>query len=373
MSTTRHITIVHLFSGDLWAGAEQMIYTLLAGLRQRSQYHLLAISMTEGTLSRKLAEIGVETYVIDESKCSLPTVIGLAYRLLRKRNVRLIHAHRYKENVVGSILGKLLGVRALMSTVHGSPEPRGAQTGWVFRLKEDVNCYVLGNWYSCVVAVSLDLMKQLLATGKFNRCKLAVVHNGVPSVTPSSQGKPKERELQIGTAGRLVEVKDLNLFIDVAADVLQEESNVRFRILGDGPLKQQLTERVRRLGLADTVVFEGYREDAHGFYDDIDIYLNTSIHEGLPLSILEAMAKGKPVVAPMVGGIPEIIMDGEEGFLIESRESKEFAAKCLSLIRDRQLLEQKGNKAHKKIQENFSSGQMADIYHDLYEKIIGQA
>lgn len=361
------MTIVHICSGDLWAGAEQMIYTLLAGLRQQQRYNLLAISMTHGTLSRKLAEIGVESYVIDESTCSLSTIVGRAYQLLRKRNVGLIHTHRYKENVVGGILGKLLGVRALMSTVHGLPEPASEKVSCMPRLKEELNRYVLSNWYSCVVAVSLDLEKQLRATGKFDRCNIAVVHNGVPSVTPSVQEKSIERKLQIGTAGRLVEVKDFNLFIDVAAGVLQEVSNVQFRILGDGPLKQHLTERVQELGLVDTVVFEGYSEDAHAFYDEIDIYLNTSIHEGLPLSILEAMAKGRPVVAPMVGGIPEIIINGQDGFLVNSRDSKAFAEKCLLLVRDGQLMEIMGKNAHRKIQDKFSSARMVQAYGELYE------
>lgn len=168
-------------------------------------------------------------------------------------------------------------------------------------------------------------------------------------------------------------MKDFNLFIDVAACVLQEESNVRFRILGDGPLKQRLAERVRELGLVDTVALEGYREDAHGFYREIDIYLNTSIHEGLPLSILEAMAKGRPVVAPMVGGIPEVIKNGQEGFLIESRDSKEFAEKCLLLVRDRQLMESMGRNAHKTIQEKFSSARMIHAYGKLYELMMKKA
>jgi glycosyltransferase involved in cell wall biosynthesis len=361
-----------LFSGDLWAGAEQMIYALLAGLHRRNQYRLLAIALTQGTLSRRLAEIGVETYVIDDSTCSLPTVLMRAYRLLRRRNVRLIHTHRYKENIVGGLLGKLLGVNALMSTVHGLPEPTGTRTGWKLGLKDKLNWYVLGSWFSCVVAVSLELRKQLIETGKFDRCKMVVVHNGVSSVIPVNRGKSKERKMQIGTAGRLVAVKDLDLFIDVAADVLQKESNVQFRILGDGPLREQLADRVLRLGLAD-IVFEGYREDAHSFYDDIDIYLNTSLHEGLPLSVLEAMARGKPVIAPMVGGIPEVVLDGEEGFLIKSRDSKEFAAKCLALIRDRQLLEKMGNNGSRTVREKFSSDRMSSAYHELYEQILGHA
>lgn len=324
--------------------------------------------MTHGTLSRKLTESGVENYVIDESICSLPTIVGRIYQLLRKRNVELIHAHRYKENIVGGILGKLLGVRALMSTVHGLPEPTSERIGCMPRLKEEVNRYVLRNWYSCVVAVSFDLERQLRETRKFDRCNIAVVHNGVSSTASLIHEKSIERKLQIGTAGRLVKVKDLNLFIDVAAVVLREESNVRFRILGDGPLKQRLTERVRELGLLDKVVFEGYREDAQAFYDEIDIYLNTSIHEGLPLSILEAMAKGRPVVAPMVGGIPEIIINGQDGFLIKSRDSKEFAAKCLLLVRNRQLMEAMGKNAHRKIQDKFSSFQMVQAYGELYER-----
>lgn len=364
------MTIVFLCSGDLWAGAEQMIYALLAGLRQQSRHDLIAILMAHGTLSRKLAEIDVETHVIDESIYSLPRIIGRAYQLLRKRNIGLIHSHRHKENVIGGILSKLLGVRALISTVHGLPEYLSENMGLKSRLKEELNRYVLGNWFSRIVVVSHDLEKQLKATGRFDKCNIVIVHNGVSSLTSATQGTSTERRPQIGTAGRLVEVKDLNLFIDVAADVLQEVPNVQFRILGDGPLKQRLVERVGELGFTDSIVFEGYREDARAFYDEIDIYLNTSIHEGLPLSILEAMAKGRPVVAPLVGGIPEIIMNRQEGFLIESRNSKDFAAKCILLLRDEKLMDTMGKNAHKKIQEEFSSVRMIQAYGELYETMV---
>jgi len=364
-------TIVHVFSGDLWAGAEQMIYGLLRELQKRKDYDILALAMTGGTLSRKLNEAGISCHVLDESTGSFPALVMRAYSLLRGRNVGLLHAHRYKENLLAGLLGKLLGVRALVSTMHGSSERTAGGSRCPSTKVEKLNYYVLKNWYARVVPVSMEMKRHLVTGRVFDEDHLTVIHNGIALQDGPCRVRPDRPIFHIGTAGRLVEIKGLDLFIDVAAAVQKQEANVQFHILGDGPLRQELVYAVKRMGLDSVIIFEGYREQARTFYEDMDIYLNTSHHEGLPLSILEAMAVETPIVAPNVGGIAEVISDGVEGFLIDGRSSEDFAARCLTLIRNPQVRATLGMNARRKVQAEYSCQGMAAAYENLYKEVIG--
>jgi glycosyltransferase involved in cell wall biosynthesis len=114
------------------------------------------------------------------------------------------------------------------------------------------------------------------------------------------------------------------------------------------------------------VEFLPTRADPFPYYQSLDLFLNTSLHEGIPLTILEAMALGRPVVAPRVGGLPEIISHGEDGLLVEGREPKKFARLCLELMENKNLRMKIGDRAAKKIAAHFSSSRMAAAYLQLY-------
>ncbi|MGH9429451.1 MAG: glycosyltransferase, partial [Terriglobia bacterium] len=106
------------------------------------------------------------------------------------------------------------------------------------------------------------------------------------------------------------------------------------------------------------------------YYASLDVFLNTSVHEGIPLSILEAMCCGKPVVAAKVGGIPEIISDGKDGYLVEGRTPRNFAEPCLRLIKDKELRLTMGKSAIEKVQTCFGARLMADRYRRLYDEVL---
>ena len=107
-------------------------------------------------------------------------------------------------------------------------------------------------------------------------------------------------------------------------------------------------------------------EDISAFYHGLDLYLNTSVHEGIPLSILEAMAHGLPVIAPKVGGLREVIDDGGQGYLLEGRDPKVFAEKCLLLFEDKALRQRMSQAARQKVMLEFSMARMSQQYNQLY-------
>jgi glycosyltransferase involved in cell wall biosynthesis len=170
----------------------------------------------------------------------------------------------------------------------------------------------------------------------------------------------------------MVPVKGLELFLDIAAAVRRETPFVRFSLLGDGPLREELARRATELNLGDCLEFMAPRLDPVPYYRTLDLYLNTSLHEGMPMSVVEAMACGTPVVSSAVGGIPEIVTHGEHGFLVDGREAAPFAEWCLRLMRDDHLRRMMSERASARARSSFSASAMARAYRGLYDEYLAE-
>ena len=150
----------------------------------------------------------------------------------------------------------------------------------------------------------------------------------------------------------------------------QGPKNIKFHLAGEGPERAKLQALIQQHGLNETFVLQGHLDDMPPFYRSLDLYLNTSVHEGIPMSILEAIAHGLPVVAPDVGGISEIVSDGEDGYLIEKRDPKAFAEKCFLLYENKQLRRRIAWVTREKIVKSFSVENMAAQYYELYLNVV---
>lgn len=361
------MTVVHVFSGDLWAGAEVMIGHLLPAL-QRAGLRVVALSLNEGTLTTHLRRHGVETHVVDEGRHSFGALLRRAERLLRGERDIVFHAHRYKEDLLAWMLGRWRGARALVATLHGLPEPvpPGVRS-WGQTLRR-LDQRILKSCFTRVVAVSEEMGRVLVERFGFGRDRLAVIWNGVPVPPEGVNGAKGGQELfHVGAVGRLVPVKGFELALETAAFLRRDPGRMRLSILGDGPLRERLHARAEELGILDSLDLRPSETDLVPFYRSLDVYLNTSLHEGMPLSVLEAMACGKPVVAPRVGGIPEAMRDGREGFLVDGRDPVAFAARCRTLLAERDLREAMGARARERVRTCFSVERMAQAYAELYE------
>jgi glycosyltransferase involved in cell wall biosynthesis len=367
-------TVLHIFSGDLWAGAEVMIHNLLAQLHLDNQVRLIALSMNEGVLTGKLRAVGIETHVIPEAQLSFPSILLRAAWLLRSRRIDVIHSHRCKENLLAVFLAKRLGSPPVLSTVHGLAEsPSG------FNMRSLAVAYldrlVLRRFFSHVVGVSHDIARSLKETYGIDPKFLTVIHNGVPfSPAPpgDSNGRPaprKPRVPHIGTVGRLVPVKDYPLFLATAAEIRRRLWPARFTIVGDGPLRDELLRLSRELQLDDCVHFVRFQPDLTAFYDTLDLYLSTSLHEGIPMSVLEAMARGVPVVAPRVGGLPEILASDHADNLIAGRDPTTWASRCLDLLTDDGLRSGASHTSQETVRTCFSIRRTAEAYVSLYRSL----
>jgi len=367
--------LLHIFSADAWAGAERMIWLLLKELSRDPQMKIAALAFNEGTLTQRLREAGVEVIVLDESKHGFFGLVSRATEVFKDRGIVIVHSHGYKANLLAWMLSRRIEARCLVSTVHSLPELAFNQPLWshiMSRFKVILDKRLLRQGFTRVVAVSQDIKNILVSKEGFSDRLVTLIYNGIELCSDMDLGghSSQQHRVHIGTVARMLPVKNLPLFVNVAAEVRKQLPTVRFSILGDGPMRDELVALVSRFGLEDCFTFEATRQDPIPYFQSLDIYVNTSVHEGLPLSLLEAMACGKPVVAPSIGGIPEILMDGQHGLLVTKTDVTSFAESCLRLVRDGELRQKLGRQGVERVRDKFSSVAMAASYRLLYQTII---
>ena len=344
-----------------------MVNQLLLGLRLYPSLKLEAVLLSEGRLAAELRKHDISVHLLDEKMNSFPRLLYRLNKIISRVSPAVIHSHRYKENILASLASLRFPHIKLVSTQHGMPES-GQSAATRHRAVRRVDDYFLRKVFDKVITVSQDMRRRYIVERGYSDSKMVAIHNGIQmpmrrSVTYG--GRP----FRFGSCGRFSPVKDYPLIVEVARQLIGGKRNIEFVLVGDGPEMDRIRGLVQKYHLGDAFILPGYSDDMPAFYRSIDVFVNTSLHEGIPMSILEAMAFRLPVVAADVGGIPEIIDDHVDGFLVRSRDARSYAAICERLYHDEQLRETISDRAEKKIQREFSFGVMASKYHRLYHEI----
>ena len=367
----RGVDICHYISGDLWAGAEVMAYHLICRQSELAGFRVSAVVCNQGELSAKLAKAGVDVTLLDEKRMSSLEIFHGLIDHMRRRKPRILHCHRYKENIYGYLASKSTTQLILVATQHGMPESFQGFATLKSRVLTQCNFAVLKR-YNAVVAVSSDIRNSLITRHGFHESKTWIIRNGI-SIPPEVVRRSSDKGFVIGSAGRLVPVKDYDLMVRMAAEIVRQVPDVKFVLAGDGPGKVTLQAKIKELDLTGRFKLLGAINNMEKFYKSIDTYINTSVHEGIPMTILEAMSHGVPVVACNVGGIGEIIEDGRNGFLVSSRDPSHLAEKCISLQKDCALWGKISKAGRQKIETSFSDISMAQQYLSLYEQLLDKS
>lgn len=362
------IKVCHIISGDLWAGAEVMASHLLQELALNRELRLSVLLLNDGRLAAELRGSGLPVTVLDESRRSFGSLVREVRGYLKKDPPDLIHSHRYKENLL-ALLGSAGSSRTrLVATQHGLPEVT-ERVSMAQAMKARANFFILNRFFDRTVAVSRDIRDHMVRSLGFRSEGVAVIHNGIPLPPEAVSAARSAATFRIGSSGRLCRVKDYPLMVEVASMVCAQRQ-VQFLLAGEGPCRQEIAAAIERHSLEGCFTLTGHLDDMDPFYRGLDLYLNTSRHEGIPMTILEAMARGVPVVAPAVGGIGEIVEQGVEGFLVEGRDPEPFARRCLELADNPELYAAMSRAARRKADRDFSSRQMAQNYCRVYQELL---
>lgn len=365
--------VLHIASGDLWAGAEVQVFNLARALQQQEGVEVEVILFNHGELEARLQQAGVPVTVFDESRHGGLAIGWRTLSHVRRSRPDIVHTHRHKENVLGSVAARLFGARSLR-TVHGRDE------GDIPRWRLDKQLYrwldrVCGRWLQQrVVAVSEQLAEELAAV--FPRRQIVVVGNGIDivrlaeAVTAGVELAGQADRQRVGFVGRLVPVKRIDLFLRTAQQLQQRQpGRFEFYVIGDGPQRQHCQQLIQQLGLTDCVHQLGFRADATALLARMDVLLMTSDHEGLPMTLLEAMALGVPIVASAVGGIPQALAHGQGGCLVQDQDPQAYAAAVLEALADPAASSQRVRRAAQQVRQHYSAASSAADYAQLYRRL----
>lgn len=353
-------------SGDLWAGAEAMVYSLLKGLRIYNDLEMIAILLNEGRLSDEIRKLKIPLVILNEKKIDNYKIIKKLNCIISDKSLDIIHSHRYKENILSYISSRCIkkGVN-LMSTQHGIPELYNNNRNIKYFLLNRLNFYVLLWRFQAVVAVSDDINTIMKNKYGFTNNNIYTIHNGIDNVVYRRDSKENDYFI-VGSMGRIYPVKNFPLMVEIAKETLKYSDKIRFELAGDGPEGENILQLVEKYNLGGLFRIKGFIKNTSDFYNQLDVYLNTSFHEGFPMGLLEAMAHGLPIIAPNVGGIKEIMENGVHGFVIDGHDPKIYAEKIYSLYINRSLKNIMADAARERVNSHFTIEHMANEYHRLY-------
>jgi glycosyltransferase involved in cell wall biosynthesis len=369
------LNIAHLIATNFFGGPEKQIIEHLMQVKQ-SSFSILLISFIERSKPNELLD--------DARKKKIPTrnlytwnpfnpkVILELISILKRDKIDILCTHGYKSDVIGRIASWILRIPQIVFS-----------RGWTAENKKIKLFEQLDKWFirfaDHIVAVSEGQKEKVLKL-KLIPDKVSVVYNGINLDNIKIESKKSMRaELGINensclvvSAGRLSPEKNFGGLIEAAKIVTKKNKNIIFVVFGEGFLRKELEQKVLDSGLKNKFLLPGFRKDFFSLLSDIDIFVLVSYTEGLPNVLLEAYSFKKPVVASKVGGIPEVVIDGETGFLVSVEDTDGLAEYILKLTQDPDLRKKMGNKGCKNIKENFNfdiqTKKLKELYLKVYEK-----
>lgn len=340
----------------------------------------LAVACPPGSMTREISQLGIKVIPIplkgEISPRSDWTTISTLVQILRREGITILHAHSSKAGLVGRVAAGLARTPVVFMTAHNSIfyEYWPAWKKSIFAASE----WLLARHTHRILTVSEALREELLTTERLNPDQVLTIHNGI-DLTPFRQGVERRAVLRslgvpqlgqlVGTIARLAPQKGLTFFLQAAA-ILCRDYQVNFVVVGDGPLRQALEEERTALGLQRRFFFVGERQDIPQILSAMDIFVLPSVTEGLPLTILEAMAAGKPVVATRVGGIPEVVMDEKTGLLVPPQNPQALARAVATLLSNRNRAKEMGQHGQQRVLERFTNDIMVRKIEEQYKIIL---
>jgi glycosyltransferase involved in cell wall biosynthesis len=301
------------------------------------------------------------------------SIIPAFLNLCRREKVRIWHGHDYKTNVLGLLLRRFWPMR-LVTTVHG----------WVENTNRTPLYYKIDKYclprYEAVIGVSQDLVQTSLDCGvPAERCML--IENGVDTAeyqrrmtiaeAKSKQGVSCSR-LLIGGVGRLSAEKGFDILIRSVDVLIKRGLDVGLWIVGEGNQREALQKQIDDLGQSERMRLLGYREDTVDLFQAMDVFCLSSIREGLPNVMLEAMALQTPVVATRIAGVPRLLQHQQNGLLVEPNDEPALTDALGQMLVDEPLRNRLAQQARQTIETRYSFQNRMDKVRDLYDRLLGR-
>jgi glycosyltransferase involved in cell wall biosynthesis len=370
----KKIKILYLTTTSKLSGTEKMLCELSRRINKR-KYEIMVCTIVDD-LSEQLLEIlrreGIKTVCLNlDKKWKLWKIFRL-FKVIHDFKPDILQSFLFFDNIMSRFFGKLFNVPIIISGQRNVEVYWSSFRNFIDKTTISLTDYIVSNSYAG--------KKILIERKKVSKEKIRVIHNGVNTENFNNLRKINLLDLinkdvssisVLGFVGRLIDQKGLNYLIRAIAKLKDE--NLSCLIIGEGKEKEKFKKIAKNLKIENLIFFLGRRNSAWRYMKNFDILILPSLGEGMPNVILEAMIQEVPVIATNVGGIPEIIVDGENGFLVEPRDIRGLYDKIKYVLN---LSEEKrkkiGKNAKKIVEEKFSIKRMVKEYENLYREIINE-
>ncbi len=371
----RPIKVVHMIGGGEYGGAENHIIQLIASFNPQ-EIDASVICFYESAFSETLREMGVEVTVLDQYHRFDPRIAWGLGPVLQKMNPDILHTHGVKANFFGRIVARRLKFMKVVTTVHSHLKHDYDQ--WAIKLLTYGMEYSTRRLNDYFIAVSRPIKMDLIRTGVAEE-RIAVIPNGIPLQKFTGVHNPKllREELQlpgdalvVGTVARLRQVKGVDLLLEAAGPLCREWNNLHLVVIGDGPERGTLEQQAKDIGITDRVDFLGFCDNVEEYLPGMDVFANTSLSEGLPVAVLEAMAAKVPVLASGVGAIPDLIQHGHNGLIVEPGSVSEIRAGLERMLRDPEWRRFMSENGFRTVKNGYTTTVMSQRNQELYKKLL---
>lgn len=370
---TSPVRVLQLISSGGCYGAENMLLNLAGSQEKLGCRNSLLLFYNVHKPSMEFFErarhIGLSARMVRcEGRVDFRTVRDIR-ECIRADKVDLVHSHGYKADLYGYLAASREG-KPIVATCHnwlgGS-----ASLGIYNRLDR-----MALRKFNAVAAVSSEVAGKLRASG-IAESKIRPIANGVNAELFCGAAAAEVRPASVkgktmGMVARLDLQKGFEVLLQAILDLKSDFPDLKLMVVGEGPDRERIEEIVQQLGLAQNVVLLGQRNDMPAIYAAMDIFVLPSFNEGLPMTVLEAMAAGKPVVATRVGAIPSVLQDGEAGLLVAPGDGNSLRQALATLLSDPALCARLGRHGQWYVQQNYTSEVMARNYIRMYRDVLRQ-
>lgn len=373
----RKVKVMWLIKGLGVGGAEQLLANSVPYLdRSRFSYEIAYFLPWKNALVSQFTSRGVPAFCLNaRTPLDLMVVRRLA-RLLRERQVDILDCHLPYPGVIGRLAGRLAGVPVVMYTEHSLAVQRRIEGLRYISFFANVFTYFGADLILCVSGDTYQDVR------RFNlwRTPMQHIYNGI-DLAPLESGQVDRAAARqamgipaghrvVGHVANMASKKRQVDLLKAARLVVGQDSDVTFLLVGRGPELEKLRRMARDMGLERHVILPGFVDDLRVAMSAFDVFVLSSLYEGLPTVIMEAMAMGIPPVATRVGGTPEIISEGVDGFLVRPMAPEEIARKVLALLRDDSLRQAMSERGRRKVRELFDIRRRVREVEEVYQQLL---
>jgi glycosyltransferase involved in cell wall biosynthesis len=372
LDPARSIRVAHCIRDTSACGAQEVLRLLLATL-DPERFESTVFTFKWGDAADRIVRQGVEVVELQPRVRLLdPTLVSRLRARLSKGGFDILHMHLFGAILHGSLAARRLDRLASVITLHSDREDNRRQR-WVYgRLLESADWVVA---CSDDVAGAMRRRYDSRLAGRF-----CTIPNGVDAARFSVDSRSHSRfELGLDentpvvlSVGRLSEEKGHSVLLNALPALLSRFPDLELLIAGEGSLRSRLEGLVEKLQLGRHVRFLGARSDVPEIFATADVFVLSSLWEGLPMALLEAMASGLPCVATRVGGIPQAMRDGVEGLVVPPNDAEALADALATCLENRELAGRLGQRARARVESEFSARRMASDYARLYEELVAE-